>query len=181
MMGLQEWIYKLEVGPGTRVIRLILVLLGLLALSAIYDLREYHNFSNAEARSVYDVMEGVAVFDFRFSIHARSALCSPVMTCSISRRRFCTCGFSSSNRDSASSWSAAEVCACICDCAEADTRKSWVSRSRSNRPLVMPRSSTTLAPHSETDESTGWTSQSRPEWRELGPFRTVLNARKAPK
>ena len=62
-MGLQEWIYKLEVGPGTRVIRLILVLLGLLALSAIYDLREYHNFSNAEAMDAAQLARNLAEGD----------------------------------------------------------------------------------------------------------------------
>src|SRR5437660_3262297 len=49
MVRIQEWIYKLEVGEGTRVVRLLLAILALLALGALYDLREYKNFSTMEA------------------------------------------------------------------------------------------------------------------------------------
>ena len=62
-MRLQEWIYNIEVGQGTRVIRFILVLLGLLALTAIYDLREYRNFSTAEAMDAAQLARNLAEGD----------------------------------------------------------------------------------------------------------------------
>src|SRR5262245_47284708 len=49
MLSLQEWIHKFEVGEGTRHIRLAAALLGLFALTAVYDIREFKNFSTQEA------------------------------------------------------------------------------------------------------------------------------------
>src|SRR5438445_1263538 len=49
MMRLQEWIHKFEVGEGTRTVRLVLAILALLTLTAVYDWREYRNFSATEA------------------------------------------------------------------------------------------------------------------------------------
>jgi len=60
MVRIQEWIYKLEVGEGTRLIRLLLAALTLLALAAIYDLREYKNFSTAEAMDSAQLARNVA-------------------------------------------------------------------------------------------------------------------------
>src|SRR5207249_7510348 len=76
MVRIQEWIYKLEVGEGTRVIRLLLAILALLALAALYDLREYKNFSTAEAMDSAQVARNIAegkgfttLFIRPFSIH----------------------------------------------------------------------------------------------------------------
>ena len=60
MLRIQEWIYKLEVGEGTRVIRLVLAILALLALAALYDLREYKNFSTAEAMDSAQLARNIA-------------------------------------------------------------------------------------------------------------------------
>src|SRR5437773_9145063 len=60
MVRIQEWIYKLEVGEGTRVIRLLLAILALLALAALYDLREYRNFSTAEAMDSAQLARNIA-------------------------------------------------------------------------------------------------------------------------
>src|SRR5438093_2675451 len=60
MVRIQEWIYKLEVGEGTRLIRLLLAILALLALVALYDLREYKNFSTAEAMDSAQVARNIA-------------------------------------------------------------------------------------------------------------------------
>jgi len=76
MVRIQEWIYKLEVGEGTRLIRLLLAILALLALVALYDLREYKNFSTAEAMDSAQVARNIAegkgfttLFIRPFSIH----------------------------------------------------------------------------------------------------------------
>src|SRR6266571_6888367 len=60
MVRIQEWIYKLEVGEGTRLIRLLLAMLALLALVALYDLREYKNFSTAEAMDSAQLARNIA-------------------------------------------------------------------------------------------------------------------------
>ncbi len=76
MVRIQEWIYKLEVGEGTRLIRLLLAILALLALVALYDLREYKNFSTAEAMDSAQLARNIAegkgfttLFIRPFSIH----------------------------------------------------------------------------------------------------------------
>ena len=60
MIQIQEWIHKFEVGEGTRVVRLVLVLLGLLTLTAVYDLREYRNFSTAESMDAAQLARNLA-------------------------------------------------------------------------------------------------------------------------
>src|SRR5262245_4404768 len=60
MIRLQEWIYKFEVGEGTRVIRVLLAVLALLALAALYDLREFKNFSTAEAMDSAQLARNIA-------------------------------------------------------------------------------------------------------------------------
>src|SRR5438128_6214748 len=76
MIRIQEWIYKFEVGEGTRLIRLLLAILALLALAALYDLREYKNFSTTEAMDsaqlARNIREGkgfTTLFIRPFSIH----------------------------------------------------------------------------------------------------------------
>src|SRR6266568_3863065 len=76
MIRIQEWIYKLEVGEGTRLIRLLLAILSLLALAALYDLREYKNFSTTEAMDSAQLARNIAegkgfttLFIRPFSIH----------------------------------------------------------------------------------------------------------------
>lgn len=63
MIQLQEWIHKLEVGEGTRVVRLVLALLALLGLAALYDLLEYRNFSTAEAMDAGQLARAIAEGD----------------------------------------------------------------------------------------------------------------------
>jgi len=60
MLRIQEWIYKLEEGEGTRWIRLLLAVLALLALAALYDLREYKSFSTAEAMDSAQLARNIA-------------------------------------------------------------------------------------------------------------------------
>ena len=60
MIRIQEWIYKFEVGEGTRLIRLLLAILALLALAALYDLREYKNFSTTEAMDSAQLARNIA-------------------------------------------------------------------------------------------------------------------------
>src|SRR5438093_2517360 len=60
MIRIQEWIYKLEVGEGTRLVRVLLAILALLAMAALYDLREYKNFSTAEAMDSAQLARNIA-------------------------------------------------------------------------------------------------------------------------
>ena len=60
MVRIQEWIYKLEVGEGTRLVPLILGMLALLSLAALYDFREYKNFSTAEAMDSAQLARNIA-------------------------------------------------------------------------------------------------------------------------
>ena len=60
MIRLQEWIYRLEVGQGVRVVRWVLAILALLTLTAVYDWREYRNFSTAEAMDVAQLARNIA-------------------------------------------------------------------------------------------------------------------------
>ncbi len=48
-IGLQEWIHKLEEGEGTKYIRIGFFVLALLAITALWHLREAKNFLTAEA------------------------------------------------------------------------------------------------------------------------------------
>ncbi len=60
MLRLQEWIYKFEVGEGTRVVRVALALLALASLAALYDLREYRDFATAEAMDAAQLARNIA-------------------------------------------------------------------------------------------------------------------------
>src|SRR2546423_13433460 len=60
MIRLQEWIHQFEVGEGTRTVRLVLAVLGLLALAAVYDCHEYRNFSTAEAMDTAQLARNIA-------------------------------------------------------------------------------------------------------------------------
>lgn len=60
MPGIQEWIHKLEVGEGTRYIKLAAVALGLLALTVIYDIREFKNFATQEAMDAGQLARNLA-------------------------------------------------------------------------------------------------------------------------
>lgn len=60
MPGIQEWIHKFEVGEGTRHVKLVAVILGLLALTAVYDLRNYKNFSTEEAMDTAQLARNIS-------------------------------------------------------------------------------------------------------------------------
>ncbi|MCI0535089.1 MAG: hypothetical protein L0Z50_07665 [Verrucomicrobiales bacterium] len=60
MFNLQEWIHKFEVGEGVRHIKLAAALLGLLALTAIYDIREFKNFATQEAMDSAQLARNIA-------------------------------------------------------------------------------------------------------------------------
>lgn len=60
MIGLQEWIYRLEVGEGAHWIKRGVGALALLALVTIYDLREYKNFSSQEAMDTAQLARNLA-------------------------------------------------------------------------------------------------------------------------
>ena len=47
--GLQEWIHKLELGVGTRYVKIGLLVLGFLTLAFRYDVAEYKAFATSEA------------------------------------------------------------------------------------------------------------------------------------
>jgi hypothetical protein len=49
MPALQNWIHKLEVGAGRKVLRTVTLVVALLALVFVYDLRAYRNFATEEA------------------------------------------------------------------------------------------------------------------------------------
>src|SRR5687767_2821833 len=48
-MRLQEWIHRLEVGGGTKYVRWLTVMVGFIAVAAIYDLFCFRHFANPEA------------------------------------------------------------------------------------------------------------------------------------
>ncbi|MSU21654.1 MAG: hypothetical protein EXS30_09700 [Pedosphaera sp.] len=60
MPSLQEWIHKMEVGEGTRYIMVVAAVLGLLALTALYDIREFKNFSTEEAMDSAQLARNIA-------------------------------------------------------------------------------------------------------------------------
>lgn len=60
MIELQELIHKLEEGVGARYIRFAVVLLALLALTVIYDLREFKNMSTQEAMDTAQLARNIA-------------------------------------------------------------------------------------------------------------------------
>lgn len=60
MMGIQEWVHALEVGAGRNYIRLAALFLGLLALTALYDVRRFRNFSTSEAMDVAQLARNIS-------------------------------------------------------------------------------------------------------------------------
>jgi hypothetical protein len=60
MMAIQEMVHALEVGEGRRYIKLAGTLLGLLFLLAVYDIREFRNFSTSEAMDVSQLARNIA-------------------------------------------------------------------------------------------------------------------------
>ena len=60
MPGLQEWIHKLEEGEGTRYIKIGTLILVLLAVTVIYDVREFRNFSTQEAMDKAQLARNIA-------------------------------------------------------------------------------------------------------------------------
>lgn len=60
MPGLQEWIHKLEEGGGTRVVKVVAALLGLIALAVAYNFREFRGFSTIEAMDYAQVARNVS-------------------------------------------------------------------------------------------------------------------------
>lgn len=59
-MRIQEWIHQMEVGAGTRYVRLAVVIFGFLALALLYNLFEYRNFANPEAMDAAQLARNVA-------------------------------------------------------------------------------------------------------------------------
>src|SRR5258706_10642497 len=60
MPGLQEWIHKLEEGEGTHYIKIGTLILTLLAVTVIYDVREFRNFSTQEAMDKAQLARNIA-------------------------------------------------------------------------------------------------------------------------
>ncbi len=60
MLPLQEIIHKFEEGEGVRIIKLAAVFLALLAMAAIYDLREFRNFTAPEAMDMSQVARNIS-------------------------------------------------------------------------------------------------------------------------
>ncbi len=59
-MRLQEWIHQMEVGGGTRYVRLAVAIFGFLALALLYDLFEYQNLSAPEAMDAAQVARNLS-------------------------------------------------------------------------------------------------------------------------
>jgi 4-amino-4-deoxy-L-arabinose transferase-like glycosyltransferase len=49
MSALQNWIHKLEVGAGQKILSVVTLVVAVVALALVYDLRAYRNFSSEEA------------------------------------------------------------------------------------------------------------------------------------
>jgi hypothetical protein len=60
MPGIQEWIHKLEEGEWTRYIKWAVVVLGLLALTALYDIQKFRNFATQEAMDTAQLARNIA-------------------------------------------------------------------------------------------------------------------------
>src|SRR2546430_15764524 len=60
MIRLQEWIHRFEVGEGTRTVRLGVVFIALLGLTAVYELGEYGNFFTAGALDAAPLVRNLA-------------------------------------------------------------------------------------------------------------------------
>jgi len=60
IVGLQQWIHRMELGGGARVVKAITALLAFFALALTYDLREYRNFSTTEAMDTAQLARNLA-------------------------------------------------------------------------------------------------------------------------
>jgi hypothetical protein len=60
MVALQEWIYRLELGQGARLLKRGTLILGLLFVTVIYDWREYKNFGSPEAMDLAQTGRNIA-------------------------------------------------------------------------------------------------------------------------
>lgn len=60
MATIQDFIHKLEEGQGVRVVRWIALILCLAALTAVYDIREFKNFSSQEAMDMAQLGRNIA-------------------------------------------------------------------------------------------------------------------------
>jgi 4-amino-4-deoxy-L-arabinose transferase-like glycosyltransferase len=60
MPALQNWIHKLEVGAGQKVLRTVAMVVALLALVFVYDLRCYRNFATAEAMDLAQLARNIS-------------------------------------------------------------------------------------------------------------------------
>src|SRR5580698_9761620 len=49
LMPLQTWIHHWEEGAGSRLIKVVIALLGFVALASLYDLLSYENYASEEA------------------------------------------------------------------------------------------------------------------------------------
>jgi 4-amino-4-deoxy-L-arabinose transferase-like glycosyltransferase len=58
--GLQEWIHKLELGAGTRYVKIGLLVLGFLTLAFRYDIAEYKAFATSEAMDTAQLARNIA-------------------------------------------------------------------------------------------------------------------------
>jgi len=59
-MRLQQWIHRLEVGGGTKYVRWLLVVVGFVAVAAIYDLFCFRHFANPEAMEAAQLARNIA-------------------------------------------------------------------------------------------------------------------------
>lgn len=60
MPGIQEWIHKFEVAEGTRYVKLAAIILGAIALTVTYDMREFRNFSTVTAMDAAQVARNLS-------------------------------------------------------------------------------------------------------------------------
>ena len=58
--GIQEWIHRFEVGEGTRYMKFAAAILCLLALTAVYDIRNFKNFSTQEAMDMAQLARNIS-------------------------------------------------------------------------------------------------------------------------
>lgn len=60
MPGLQEIIHKIELGEGAKIIKWFTVILGLVALTVVYDIQEHHCFVNPESMDAAQLARNLA-------------------------------------------------------------------------------------------------------------------------
>src|SRR5438045_2472667 len=60
MPALQEWIYKLEEGGGSRIVRFVLAVFVFTALAVFYDLRCFRNLASEESMDVAQLARNIA-------------------------------------------------------------------------------------------------------------------------